>query len=215
MAANGRFYVRFIAPVTAESIGSLLQLVDRKIRQGALEMGLLLASPGGDVAHGLIAYNYLTGCPLSITTHSIGAVDSVGIVLFCAGQERLSVRFTRFVMHGAAIRIAGGTPFSEAELGEKLSAMRADMTNVSRVVAAATGRSEETVYADMENRTVLSPEEAIDYGLVHTIRSELFPAGAEIHAIEMGRPPLDRQPAGRPGSPPFPPARPPDLPRLA
>jgi hypothetical protein len=37
---------------------------------------------------------------------------------------------------------------------------------------------------DMLDRITLSPEEALDYGLVHEIREEIFPAGAELISIQ-------------------------------
>ena len=35
----------------------------------------------------------------------------------------------------------------------------------------------------MHNRTTLNPEEALEYKLVHEIKSQLFPFDAELHTI--------------------------------
>ncbi len=37
----------------------------------------------------------------------------------------------------------------------------------------------------MLDRTTLYPEQAVEYGLVHEIRSELFPPGSELVSIQM------------------------------
>ena len=54
-----------------------MQVVDKKLSQGARKMGLLISTPGGDVFQGLSAYNYLKGIPLEITTHNFGSADSI------------------------------------------------------------------------------------------------------------------------------------------
>jgi hypothetical protein len=36
----------------------------------------------------------------------------------------------------------------------------------------------------MLDRTTLNPEEALGWGLVHEIKAELFPAGAEVISIQ-------------------------------
>jgi len=101
------FYVKFFAPVMQDSINALMQIVDQKIRQGAQKMGLLISTPGGDVFHGISAYNYLKGVPLEIITHNFGSADSIGVVLFCAGAKRLSVPHARFLLHGVMSNFPG------------------------------------------------------------------------------------------------------------
>jgi hypothetical protein len=39
--------------------------------------------------------------------------------------------------------------------------------------------------AVIRRRTTLSPEEAMDFGLVHEIRKELFPRGAEVVSLNI------------------------------
>lgn len=101
------FYIKFFAPVMQESINALMQVVDKKLSQGARKMGLLISTPGGDVFQGLSAYNYLKGIPLEITTHNFGSADSIGVVLFCAGSRRLCVPHARFLLHGVETRPGG------------------------------------------------------------------------------------------------------------
>ena len=79
-----------------DSINALMQVVDKKLSQGAQKMGLLISTPGGDVFQGLSAYNYLKGVPLEISSHNFGSADSIGVVLFCAGTKRLSVPMPAF-----------------------------------------------------------------------------------------------------------------------
>ena len=54
-----KFYIKFFAPVVPETVAALMQIVDSNIKEGKKELGLLISTPGGNVFHGLSAYNYL------------------------------------------------------------------------------------------------------------------------------------------------------------
>lgn len=58
------------------------------------------------------------------------------------------------------------------------------MGNIARVIAEATGKNHKEIIKDMINRTTLYPEEAIKYGLVHEIKTDLFEAGSEVISIQ-------------------------------
>ena len=61
--------------------------------------------------------------------------------------------------------------------------MRVDMDNCARVVSANTGRSTRQITAAMRSRTTLDPEMARQWGLVHEIRQDLFPAGSDVVSV--------------------------------
>jgi ATP-dependent Clp protease protease subunit len=180
------FYVKFFAPVMPDSINALMQTVDRKLSQGAKRMGLLISSPGGDVFQGLSAYNYLKGVPLEIITQNFGSVDSIGVVLFCAGSRRLSVPHARFLLHGVMANFAGPTSLEEKQLEERLKALQIDMGAIARIISNVTKKDPQTILNDMRNRTTLLGEQAVEYGLVDEIKPELYETGAEVISIQMG-----------------------------
>jgi ATP-dependent Clp protease protease subunit len=185
---SNMFYVKFFAPVTPDSINALMQTIDRKLSQGAKKMGLLISTPGGDVFQGLSAYNYLKGVPLEITAHNFGSVDSIGIVLFCAGTRRLCVPHARFQLHGVMANFAGPVSLEENQLEERLKGLQIDMGAIARIVANAAHKDPQVVLYDMRNRISLIGEQALEYGLVHEIKPELYEAGAEVISIQMGSP---------------------------
>ena len=58
-----------------------------------------------------------------------------------------------------------------------------DRENMAGVIADSTGRPLAAVQRDILEATVLNSEQALQYGLVHEIRSELFEKGARILEI--------------------------------
>lgn len=175
--------IKFFAPVIDGTINALMDAIDQKMKQGATEFIILISSPGGSVLHGLSAYNYLRGLPVSVTTHNFGSVDSIGVVLFCGGSKRLSVPQARFLLHGVSASFQNER-LEEKQLEERLKGLRIDIENIAKVIAANTGKALQDVIIAMLERTTLNPDEAKAWGLVHEIKSELFEAGSEVISIQ-------------------------------
>ena len=186
--------IRFFAPVIDVTVNALMSAVDQKMKQGIEKFIILISSPGGSVIHGLSAYNYLKGLPAAITTHNFGSVDSIGIVLYCAGSRRLSVPQARFLFHGVNVQFRGDQNLEEKVLEERLKGLRVDMENIARVIAANAGRDAKDVTDAMIEGRMLNPEEAKSWGLVHEIKSELFEAGSEVIAIQFQQQPVQKLP---------------------
>jgi ATP-dependent Clp protease, protease subunit len=186
--------IRFFAPVIDATVNALMNAVDQKMKQGINDFVILVSSPGGSVMHGLSAYNYLKGLPASITTHNFGSVDSIGIVLYCAGAKRLSVPQARFLFHGVNVQFRGEQNLDEKLLEERLKGVRIDVENIAKVIAANTGKSAQDITSAMIERVTLNPDEAQSWGLVHQIKSELFEAGSEVIAIQYQQQPPQQLP---------------------
>lgn len=176
-------YIKFFAPVHSQSINALMQVVDQKWNDGIKKFVILISSPGGSVFHGLSAYNFLCGIPAEVETHNFGSVDSIGVILFGAGKRRYSVPNARFLIHPLSTAFQGGTTMQEENLEEVLKGLRIDTKNVAASIAHTTGKSEKEIMDAMAKRTTLSPEEAKEFGLVHEIKSGLFPINAPIISI--------------------------------
>lgn len=172
-----------MAEVNPQTALALMRAIDSRIAGGATHVHLLLSSPGGSVFHGLSIHNFLRGVPASVTTYNFGSVDSIGVVIFCAGSKRHCVPNARFHIHGVKLNFKGPAVFDEKGLEECLKLLKTDYTNVARVIAATTGRAERTVLKDMNTQTSLMPEQAKKYGLVHEVNAHLLPEGAGMIVI--------------------------------
>lgn len=175
--------IKFFAPVNELTINALMNAIDQKMKQGVTQFIVLISSPGGTVFHGLSAYNYLKGLPVTVTTHNFGSVDSIGVVLFCGGSRRFSVPQARFLLHGVSVGFTNER-LEEKQLEERLKGLKIDIENIAKVIAMNTGKTVQEVTDAMLARTTLNPDEAKAWGLVHEIKSELFEAGSEVISIQ-------------------------------
>jgi ATP-dependent protease ClpP protease subunit len=175
--------IRFMAPVNAETSDLLFKVIDELVNQGMTRLHLLLSTPGGSVFHGLSIHNYLRGLPIPVVTYNFGSVDSIGVVIYCAGMQRFTVPHSRFLIHSVKFNINGKVSLDEKQIEEYLKGVKIDQRNIARVMADTTGRSVDVIEQEMIDRTTLNPEEAVAYGLVHAVKKELIPAGTEMMAI--------------------------------
>jgi ATP-dependent Clp protease protease subunit len=182
-------WIRFMAPVVPQTATALMRAIDRKMAEGKQRIHLMISSPGGSVLHGLSIYNWLKGAPVEVFTYNFGSVDSIGVVVYCAGDHRVSVPHARFLLHGVSTSFQGNQTLDEKDLDERIKSLRIDYQNIARVIAATTGRESADVLAAMEARATLDPEAAKKYGLVHEVSSALLPAGADVVSIDEGPPP--------------------------
>lgn len=176
-------WIRFMAPVNPASAQALIKSIDHRLGKGMSHLHLMLSCPGGSVFHGLSVHNFLKGTGIEITTYNFGSVDSIGVVLFCSGAHRYCVPSSRFHIHGVKLQIPNMPPMDEKGFEEYIKLLKTDYTNIARVIAATTGRSEKAVVSDMNKQTSLLPEQAKDYGLVHDIRAQLLVSNAPMTVI--------------------------------
>ena len=176
--------IKFFAPVIEITINTLMDAIDQGMKEGVSHFTILISSPGGSVFHGLSAYNYLRGLPVTVTTHNFGSVDSIAAILFCGGSKRFSVPQARFLLHGVSAMFQNER-LEEKQVEERLKGLKIDIENIAKVIAANTSaKTIDDIKNAMLERTTLNSEQAKAWGLIHEIKSELFEIGSEVIPIQ-------------------------------
>jgi ATP-dependent Clp endopeptidase proteolytic subunit ClpP len=178
--------IRFLAPVNNQTSDQLFKAIDKLLTLNTSKIRLLISTPGGSVFHGLSIHNFLKGLPIEVDTYNFGSVDSIGVVIFAAGNKRFTVPHSRFLIHGVKLNTNAKSTIDEKQLEEYLKSLQIDQRNIARVMADTTNKSIEEVENDMINRITLSPEQAKVYGLVHEVKVSLLEPGMQL--ITIGEP---------------------------
>lgn len=176
-------WIRFMSPVAQDTADAFIRAIDQKLAKPIDRLHVMISSPGGSVFHGLSIHNLLKASPVPVATYNFGSVDSIGVVIFCAGSTRICVPHSRFLIHGVSMGLPANATFDEQELEEKLKLLRSDYGNIARVISDTTGKPQEDVVQRMNDRTTLTPEDALKYGLVTEIKAQLLPEGADMTMI--------------------------------
>ena len=180
MTKTGTVYIRFFVGIDFKTIEVMAQVVLEQLRQGTERFIFLMSSPGGNDMAGITGYNFLKGIPAEVITHNIGSVGSIAAVLFCAGSKRFCTPHSTFILHGITLDVKAHSTFNEKTLEERTSSVRADREIMSRVITDTTGNNYAQVERDILEGIVLNSEQALEYGLVHEIKTELFEKGAKV-----------------------------------
>src|SRR4030042_1857489 len=142
-------FIRFMAPVIPQTTVQLFHVLDNATQSKVQRVHLMLSSPGGSVFHGLSVYNFLKGAPIQVYTYNFGSVDSIGVVMYCAGSKRFCVPHARFLIHGVKLNFQGQASFDEFQIHEHLKSLQIDQKNIARVIADNTGKGSDVIEKDM------------------------------------------------------------------
>lgn len=186
------FYVRFMAPVTAQSAERLFNIFDQAFRSGAARFHLLLNSPGGSVAHGLAIHNFLKGLPIEVITHNFGTVDSIGVIMYCAGSKRLAVPHSRFMLHPVQAQFSHGH-YDEHHIRERQNSLKTDQQNIAKVISVVVNKTEDEILDNIHSRKTFDAQQAQDFGLAQEIKPELMPAKAHFDVIRESEAAMPRE----------------------
>jgi len=191
-----RVIINFILPIDTNSVNMLLAVVNGQMRNGVKKATIVLASPGGDTTAAFAAYNILRSVPIDITTFNVGNIDSAAMMIYCAGKHRYSFASpARFLIHGNALNVNGGAVFDVHSLDAQLQQLNNLNQMTVDVIAATTGdKKRKEIEAAVHGQTILSPEEAKEWGLVQEIRSNFMEPGAIFVSVDTSTPILPVKP---------------------
>ncbi|MCS3430456.1 ATP-dependent Clp protease proteolytic subunit [Klebsiella sp. BIGb0407] len=128
---------------------------------------LYINSQGGHVEAGDTIHDFIKYIKPDVHIIGTGWVASAGITIFLAAKKehRYSLPNTRFMIHQPMGGVRG--PASDIEIEAKEIIRMHDRIN--KLISEATGQPLEKVKKDTDRNYWMSPNEAIDYGIVHKI----------------------------------------------
>lgn len=179
-------YLSFSAEISPVTSDQLLRHCAELANKNVAEVHLLLSSRGGSVIHGIHAYNMLRAMPFKLVTHNVGRVNSIGNVVFLAGEERYAVPHSAFMFHGVGFDVKQ-TRFEEKNLREKLDGLLSDQQKIGAIFAERTSLGEAQVKELFLEAVTRDPEYALAHGFIHDIREARIPPGAPVQQIVIQR----------------------------
>jgi ATP-dependent Clp protease protease subunit len=128
---------------------------------------LLVSSPGGHVESGDAIFDMIRFVRAPVTTIGSGWVASAGCHVFLAPpkERRVCLPNTRFMIHQPLGGVGGRATDIRIEAEEILKARE----RLNKTIADATGQPLERVEKDTDRNYWMSPEEALEYGIVGKI----------------------------------------------
>jgi len=179
-------YVSFSAEINPTTTESLIAVMANCANAEVKKVYLMLSTPGGRVMDGMNLYTVLQGMPFELVTHNVGNVDSIGNVVFLAGQKRYAAPNATFMFHGVGFTIAN-TRLEEKDCRERLGNILSDQTRMGNVIAAHTNLSKEEIAELFKEAQTKDANFAIDKGIIHEIRKLQITSGCPIISLVFKR----------------------------
>ena len=96
---DGAAWFTLSGDVNSDMVHRVFDAVADMTEDGVETAHILIQSNGGYVSDGLCLHNYLRNLPIKIVTYNAGAVASIAVILFLAGEERYASETARFMIH--------------------------------------------------------------------------------------------------------------------
>ncbi|MCJ8343145.1 MAG: ATP-dependent Clp endopeptidase proteolytic subunit ClpP [Cetobacterium sp.] len=128
---------------------------------------MYINSPGGVITAGMAIYDTMNYIKPDVQTVCLGQAASMGALLLTAGAKgkRYALENARIMIHQPLGGARGQA--TDIEIQAKEILRMKDMT--SKILAKATGKSEEDIKRDTERDNFMSAEEAKEYGLIDEV----------------------------------------------
>lgn len=131
------------------------------------DISIYINSPGGSVSAGLAIYDTMQFIKPDVSTICIGQAASMGAILLAGGTKgkRFSLPNSRILIHQPMGGMQGQA--SDIQIHAKEIARIKSLLN--QILATHTGKPVSQIEKDTDRDYIMSPEEAIAYGLMDRI----------------------------------------------
>ena len=154
---------------TANSV--VAQLLHLAYVDPEADISLYINSPGGSVYDGMAIYDTMNFIKPDVATYGIGLQASMGAFLLSSGAKgkRFCLPHAKVMIHQPSSGTRGKVTDMEIDLKETLEVKEM----LAKIMAKNTGQKLSKVKVDMERDYWMSPDEAVQYGLVDKVLSQL------------------------------------------
>ncbi|MFW6150242.1 MAG: ATP-dependent Clp protease proteolytic subunit [Chloroflexota bacterium] len=133
------------------------------------DISLYIHSPGGVISAGLAIYDTIQLLQSQVSTICVGLAASMGTLLLCAGAKgkRYSLPNATIHLHQAV----GGAQGQAADIEIAAREIMRMQEKIRTIISTHTGQPLDKVAHDTDRDFYLTPEQAVEYGLVDEILS--------------------------------------------
>ena len=148
----------------------IAQLLFLEAENPEKEISIYINSPGGNITSGLGIYDTMQFISSDISTICVGQAASMAAVLLAAGTKgkRFSLPNARIIIHQPYGGIKGQATDIEIKAKEILR-MR---ENINNILVFHTKKTKKKIQNDVERDFIMTPTQAIEYGIIDKMLSK-------------------------------------------
>ena len=168
----------FLSGPVNDAVSTLVvaQLLFLEAENPKKEISFYINSPGGSVSAGLAMYDTMKYVRPAVSTMVTGMAASMGSLLLTAGAKdmRFSLPNSRIMVHQPSGGFQGQASDIERHAQDIIKVKR----RLNEIYVEHTGQPYEVIERTLDRDHFMTPEEAVDFGLIDKVLSER-PGGIE------------------------------------
>ena len=132
---------------------------------------MYINSGGGSIIHGLALYDTMRHIKSPVYTICTGLAASMGAFLLSCGEKghRAALKHSSILIHQPLIQSNSGYGSKESDLRRIANSLKEKRDLLEKIMADNTNQPLEKLHQDCERDNWLTPEEALEYGLIDDI----------------------------------------------
>ena len=161
----------FLGAPVDDTVSNIIiaQLLFLQAEDPEKDIYVYINSPGGSVYAGLAIYDTLQYMSAPVNTMCMGMAASMAAVLLAAGTKgkRSALPNSRIMIH----QPSGGSQGTAADIEIAAKEILYARERLNQILAKHTGQTVEKIAEDVDRDRFLSPQEALEYGLIDNVVS--------------------------------------------
>ena len=131
------------------------------------DISLYINSPGGSVTSGLSIYDTMQFIKPDVSTLCVGQAASMGAVLLTGGAKgkRHALPNSRVLIH----QVMGGFQGQASDVEIHAQEILSIKEKLNTILSSHSGQKIDKIAQDSDRDNFMSPEEAVDYGLIDSV----------------------------------------------
>jgi ATP-dependent Clp protease protease subunit len=159
----------FIGSPIDDTVSNLVvaQMLYLQMEDPEKDINLYINTPGGIVTAGLAIYDTMQFVSPAVTTYCIGQATSMGALLLTAGTKgkRFALPQARIMLH----QPWGGAQGAASDISIQATEILRLRAKINDLFARHTGQTLAKIEKDTDRDFFMSPEEAVEYGLIDAV----------------------------------------------
>lgn len=162
----------FLSGPVSDAVSTLIvaQLLFLEAENPKKEIALYINSPGGSVSAGLAMYDTMRYIRPAVSTMCVGMAASMGSLLLTAGEKdlRFSLPNSRVMVHQPSGGFQGQASDIERHAQDIIKLKR----RMNEIYVEHTGQSYEIIEKTLDRDHFMTPDEAVEFGLIDKVLAE-------------------------------------------
>ena len=166
---NADIKISFTGGVNEENVRAFINELKSLTKENpnATSLTVYISSPGGNVDIAVELFHFLKLLDCTIRTVNISCVNSAAIIIFAAGEERISLPCSSFYVHAVTKELNGN--FTAEDLLREAREMAANTDKVATILAGVSNKNKSYWKRLMRKGCLLTAQKAKELGLVNDI----------------------------------------------